>query len=73
MLMKIRMAAVAAGILIILAIALWLLQLEFARQEERLTWLLAHQADPVPPWMAAELHDEVRKIIQGEVIGDDAP
>jgi hypothetical protein len=30
-------------------------------------------ADLVPPWMAAQLQEEARRIVAGEVIGDDAP
>jgi hypothetical protein len=29
--------------------------------------------DLVPPWMAAQLQEEARRILTGEVIPDDAP
>lgn len=34
---------------------------------------MAAYTDPVPPWMAAQVQEEARRITKGEVTPDDAP
>jgi hypothetical protein len=69
------MTAVQRGLLTMIAasLAVWVLAWALAELLRPEVLEVRITADLVPPWMAAQLQEEARRIVAGEVIGDDAP
>jgi hypothetical protein len=68
------MTAVQRGLLTMLAASIAVLVLVWALDELLRPAVVEVRivTDLVPPWMAAQLQEEARRILQGEVMPDDA-